>query len=191
MCILKLGTSDCCMLFACRRLGPILAQPLHSEPSLGAPPRMKFRPCIDIHAGQVKQIVGGTLSEETDAPVTNFAASQPSSYFAELYKKDGLGGGHAIMLGATPENRATALEAVKAYPGGLQVGGGVTVDNALEYLEAGASHVIVTSYVFFDGKMDKERLHALVDLVGKRRLILDLSCRRVPATEEGKPPVYK
>ncbi|CAJ1359460.1 unnamed protein product, partial [Effrenium voratum] len=152
---------------------------------------MKFRPCIDIHAGQVKQIVGGTLSEETDAPVTNFAASQPSSYFAELYKKDGLGGGHAIMLGATPENRATALEAVKAYPGGLQVGGGVTVDNALEYLEAGASHVIVTSYVFFDGKMDKERLHALVDLVGKRRLILDLSCRRVPATEEGKPPVYK
>eukprot|EP00913_Durusdinium_trenchii_P028980 g27172.t2 len=142
------------------------------------PLRMKFRPCIDIHQGQVKQIVGGTLKEDSESLVTNFEASQPSSFFSELYKKDGLGGGHAIMLGASPENKATALEALKAYPGGLQVGGGINTENALEYLDAGASHVIVTSFVFHDGKMDRDRLNALVSLVGKSRLVLDLSCRR-------------
>ncbi|CAK8992733.1 unnamed protein product [Durusdinium trenchii] len=138
--------------------------------------------------GQVKQIVGGTLKEDSESLVTNFEASQPSSFFSELYKKDGLGGGHAIMLGASPENKATALEALKAYPGGLQVGGGINTENALEYLDAGASHVIVTSFVFHDGKMDRDRLNALVSLVGKSRLVLDLSCRR--AASEGRP-VYK
>jgi len=151
---------------------------------------MKFRPCIDIHQGQVKQIVGGTLKEDSDALVTNFEASQPSSFFSELYRKDGLGGGHAIMLGASAENRSTAMEALKAYPGGLQVGGGINTENAAEYLEAGASHVIVTSFVFHDGKMDHERLAALVSLVGKSRLVLDLSCRRA-ASEEKSGAVYK
>mmetsp|Transcript_33029 Transcript_33029/g.61920 ORF Transcript_33029/g.61920 Transcript_33029/m.61920 type:complete len:261 (+) Transcript_33029:61-843(+) len=149
---------------------------------------MKFRPCIDIHNGQVKQIVGGTLKEDSESLVTNFEATQPSKWFAEKYKSDGLGGGHAIMLGASAENKAAALEALKAYPGGLQVGGGVNIDNAAEYLEAGASHVIVTSYVFHDGKVDQERLDALVKKVGKSRLVLDLSCRRVPEAEK---PVYK
>jgi len=150
---------------------------------------MKFRPCIDIHDGQVKQIVGGTLRDDPESkPVTNFAAAQPSSYFAERYCTDGLVGGHVVMLGASAPNRAAALEALKAYPGGLQVGGGVTADNALEYLEAGASHVIVTSYVFHDGAIDRERLAKLVEAVGCSRLVLDLSCRRAPG--DG-PPVYK
>lgn len=155
------------------------------------PPAMKFRPCIDIHDGQVKQIVGGTLSDEPGSALkTNFTAVQPSSYFAELYREDGLGGGHAIMLGATAANRTAALEALRAYPGGLQVGGGITAENAREYLDAGASHVIVTSYVFHDGAVDHARLAALVGAVGRSRLVLDLSCRRV-ASEGGGPPTYK
>lgn len=151
---------------------------------------MRFRPCIDIHAGQVKQIVGGSLQDGpgSKGPVTNFEATQPSSFFAERYREDGLTGGHVIMLGASDANKAAALEALKAYPGGLQVGGGITSDNALEYLEAGASHVIVTSYVFHDGAVDRERLAALVARVGRERLVLDLSCRRAPG--DG-PPSYK
>eukprot|EP00438_Fugacium_kawagutii_P036040 Skav225006 [mRNA] locus=scaffold957:82844:94317:+ [translate_table: standard] len=135
------------------------------------PLRMKFRPCIDIHAGQVKQIVGGTLKDDSESLVTNFEATQPSSYFSELYRKDGLGGGHAIMLGANAENRATALEAVKAYPGGLQVGGGITTENALEFLEAGASHVIVTSFVFHDGKEHRVKFDT-----GNKRGLFCLCC---------------
>eukprot|EP00933_Yihiella_yeosuensis_P039316 TRINITY_DN33299_c0_g1_i1.p1 TRINITY_DN33299_c0_g1~~TRINITY_DN33299_c0_g1_i1.p1 ORF type:complete len:275 (-),score=57.91 TRINITY_DN33299_c0_g1_i1:58-882(-) len=152
---------------------------------------MKFRPCIDIHSGQVKQIVGGTLKDDPGSLVTNFEASQPSSYFAERYRDDSLGGGHVVMLGSSPENRAAAFAAIKAYPGGLQVGGGVTIDNAKEYIDAGASHVIVTSHVFHGGKVDRERLAALVAAVGKSRIVLDLSCRRVKADKEGEPPVYK
>jgi len=151
---------------------------------------MKFRPCIDIHSGQVKQIVGGTLQDKDEGLVTNFEATQPSSWFAQRYRSDALTGGHVIMLGATPETKAAALEALRAYPGGLQVGGGITSANAAEYLDAGASHVIVTSHVFHDGKVDRERLAALVAAVGKNRLILDLSCRRVKA-EDGSPPTYK
>lgn len=140
---------------------------------------MKFRPCIDIHSGQVKQIVGGTLTDKADDVVENFTAAQPSSFFAERYREDALTGGHVVMLGASPENRAAALAALAAYPGGLQVGGGVTIENADEYLEAGASHVVVTSHVFHGGAVDYDRLAALVAKVGRGRLVLDLSCRRV------------
>lgn len=149
---------------------------------------MRFRPCIDIHSGQVKQIVGGTLGSNDDTLVTNFEATQPSSFFARTYREDNLVGGHVIMLGASAENREAALGALHAYPGGLQVGGGINMDNAMEYLSAGASHVIVTSYVFHGGAVDYERLAALVGLVGRERLVLDLSCRRVAG--EG-PPTYK
>ncbi len=137
----------------------------------------RFRPCIDLHQGQVKQIVGSTLSDEPGkGPVTNFVASRPSSAFAEMYMRDALPGGHVIMLG--PGNEEAAKSALRAYPGGLQVGGGITPANAASYLEAGASHVIVTSYVFRDGRLDDERLAEIVSAVGKERLVLDLSCRR-------------
>lgn len=154
---------------------------------------MKFRPCIDIHQGQVKQIVGGTLRDddaEGSGPVTNFAAVQPSTFFAEKYRQDQLTGGHIVMLGATPESITSAKAALGAYPGGMQVGGGITVENAREYLEAGASHVIVTSHVFHGGAIDRERLSKLVETVGRSRLVLDLSCRRV-ASADGARPVYK
>ncbi|MGL1933615.1 MAG: phosphoribosylformimino-5-aminoimidazole carboxamide ribotide isomerase [Fibrobacterales bacterium] len=134
----------------------------------------KFRPCIDLHNGAVKQIVGGTLNDTT-APVTNFVSNNSAEWFAHQYRSDKLTGGHVIKLG--PGNEAAALEALKAYPGGLQIGGGITPDNALSYLEAGASHVIVTSYLFTDKTFDYEKLKKLVDTVGKDRLILDLSCR--------------
>jgi len=149
---------------------------------------MRFRPCIDIHAGQVKQIVGGTLKDDPQSLVTNFEAVQPSSYFASRYADDKLIGGHVIMLGSSPENREAALSALRAYPGGLQVGGGITTENAMDFLDAGASHVIVTSHVFHDGAVDYARLEALVATVGRGRLVLDLSCRRVPG--EGSP-IYK
>ena len=136
-----------------------------------------FKPCIDLHQGAVKQIVGSTLSDEPGkGPVTNFESSKPSSEFAAMYQADGLGGGHVIMLG--PGNEAAAKAALSAYPGGLQVGGGITPANAPEYLAAGASHVIVTSYVFREGALDRGRLAELVKAVGKQRLVLDLSCRR-------------
>jgi phosphoribosylformimino-5-aminoimidazole carboxamide ribotide isomerase len=135
-----------------------------------------FRPCIDLHEGKVKQIVGGTLGGERGELRTNFVSERPARWFAELYRRDGLKGGHVIMLG--PGNEAEALEALRAYPGGLQVGGGVNDKNAMDFLEAGASHVIVTSWVFREGRLDLERLNALVKLVGKRRLVLDLSCRK-------------
>ncbi|KAK9141265.1 hypothetical protein Scep_010946 [Stephania cephalantha] len=142
---------------------------------------VRFRPCIDIHKGKVKQIVGSTLRDlkgsESD-PVTNFESDKSAAEFAKLYWKDGLTGGHVIMLGADVLSKSAAIEALHAYPGGLQVGGGINSDNALEYLEEGASHIIVTSYVFNNGQMDLERLKDLVHTVGKHRLILDLSCRK-------------
>jgi phosphoribosylformimino-5-aminoimidazole carboxamide ribotide isomerase len=138
---------------------------------------MNFRPCIDLHEGKVKQIVGSSLSDENPGRLqTNFTAEKPSSWFAELYRNDNLTGGHIIKLG--PGNDAAAREALGAWPGGLQLGGGITADNAREWLAAGASHVIVTSYVFADGKIDRDRLAKLVRAVGKERLVLDLSCRR-------------
>lgn len=135
-----------------------------------------FRPCIDLHEGRVKQIVGGTLSDQAGAVRTNFVSDRPAAWFAELYKRDGLTGGHVIMLG--PGNETAAREALAAYPGGLQIGGGITASNARDWLDAGASHVIVTSWVFKDGALNAERLRELVSLVGKKRLVLDLSCRK-------------
>lgn len=134
-----------------------------------------FRPCIDLRNGKVVQIVGGTLSEDPAAVRTNFVSERPAAWFAELYQRDGLTGGHVIMLG--PGNDAAARSALAAYPGGLQLGGGVNADNARGWLDAGASHVIVTSWVFRDGKVDWVRLAELVKLIGKERLVLDLSCR--------------
>jgi|Transcript_7570 phosphoribosylformimino-5-aminoimidazole carboxamide ribotide isomerase len=137
---------------------------------------MKFRPCIDLHAGQVKQIVGSTLSDSNqEATTENFSTDKPSEEFARLYQRDRLTGGHVIMLG--PGNTEAAKKALEAYPQGLQVGGGINVDNAQEWLDAGASHIIVTSHVFHHGKVDWDRLDALVNKVGKGRLVLDLSCR--------------
>ena len=135
-----------------------------------------FRPCIDLREGKVVQIVGGTLSDNAAAVRTNFVSEKPASWFAELYKRDGLTGGHVIMLGAG--NEQPAREALAAYPGGLQIGGGINADNARSWLDAGASHVIVTSWVFRDGKLDATRLAELVKIVGKEKLVLDLSCRK-------------
>lgn len=136
---------------------------------------MKFRPCIDIHQGVVKQIVGSTLTDD-EAPRTNFQADKPAAWFAERYRKDELTGGHIIQLG--PDNEAAARSALQAWPGGMQLGGGVTLDNAPGWLDAGAGAVIVTSWVFHDGVVDEARLKQLCQLVGKERLVLDLSCRR-------------
>jgi len=134
-----------------------------------------FRPCIDLHEGKVKQIVGGTLGDARGVQ-TNFVSDQNTAWFAELYKRDALRGGHVIMLG--PGNDAEARAALAAYPGGLQIGGGINSDNAHVWLDAGASHVIVTSWVFRDGRLDSERLSELFKAVGKAKLVLDLSCRR-------------
>jgi phosphoribosylformimino-5-aminoimidazole carboxamide ribotide isomerase len=136
----------------------------------------KFRPCIDLHAGRVKQIVGGSLSDDTDELETNFVSDQPAAHYARIYARDALSGGHVIQLG--PGNEAAAREALAAYPEGLQVGGGINLANAAQWLEAGASHVIVTSYLFDPaGRFLFDRLEALVAAVGRSRLVLDLSCR--------------
>ena len=134
-----------------------------------------FRPCIDLHEGKVKQIVGGTLAAD-EALRTNFVSDRPASWYARLYKGDGLKGGHVIMLG--PGNESQAREALVAYPGGLQIGGGINIDNATSWLDAGASHVIVTSWVFHEGRIDRARLNDLVQRIGRDRLVLDLSCKR-------------
>ena len=157
-------------------LGRLLLQsppPARTSSGAGA----HFRPCIDLHQGRVKQIVGSTLTDDPgQGPATNFESSKPSEEFASMYKRDNLGGGHVIMLG--PGNEEAAKAALRAFPGGLQVGGGITPANASAYLDAGASHVIVTSYVFREGRLDSERLAEIVQTVGKERLVLDLSCRR-------------
>lgn len=144
---------------------------------------MRFRPCIDIHNGAVKQIVGGSLRDEDDQAVENFKAAQDAGYFAQLYRRDGLKGGHVILLNPPSseyyeKTRKQALKALALYPQGLQIGGGITADNAREYIEAGASHVIVTSYVFRDGKIHWECMERLCDTAGKEHVVIDLSCRR-------------
>lgn len=144
---------------------------------------MEFRPCIDIHNGKVKQIVGGTLKDQGDMAAENFVSEQDAPFYAKLYQSYGIRGGHIILLNGkdSPHYEATKLQALAAlqvYPGGMQVGGGITAENAHEFLRAGASHVIVTSYVFRDGKVDYERLEKLVQAVGKEHLVLDLSCRK-------------
>ncbi len=144
---------------------------------------MRFRPCIDIHNGKVKQIVGGSLKDEGDSARTNFSSDLDASFYADLYKKDGLTGGHIILLNPAGSayyeaTRHQALLALSAWPGGMQIGGGITADNAGEYLKSGASHVIVTSYVFQSGTFQKENLDKLLAAVGKERIVLDLSCRK-------------
>ena len=144
---------------------------------------MEFRPCIDIHNGKVKQIIGGTLKDQGDQAAENFVSEQDAPFYAKLYQSYGIRGGHIILLNGkdSPNYEATKLQALAAlqvYPGGLQVGGGITAENAHEFLRAGASHVIVTSYVFRDGKVDYDRLEKLVQVVGKEHLVLDLSCRK-------------
>ena len=144
---------------------------------------MKFRPCIDIHNGKVKQIVGGSLRDQGDMAQTNFISEQTAAWYAERYKQDGLKGGHIILLNSRDSQyfeatREQAVQALSAYPKGMQIGGGITAANAEEYLDAGASHVIVTSYVFREGQVDRSRLKQLKETVGKEHLVLDLSCRK-------------
>ncbi len=144
---------------------------------------MKFRPCIDIHNGKVKQIVGGSLRDERDQAVENFASDLDADFYATLYQKDGLKGGHVILLNPVTseyyeETKRQALRALAAYPGGLQIGGGIQAENAAEFIRGGASHVIVTSYVFKDGKIHWDHMKALVDTVGKEHVVIDLSCRK-------------
>lgn len=145
----------------------------------------KFRPCIDLHDGKVKQIVGSSLSDSGKGLKTNFETDRSPAWFAELYKKDGIKGGHVIMLGKG--NVEAAKAALAAYPGGLQVGGGINAENAREYIDAGASHVIVTSWIFPEGKLDRERLELLTQTIGKEHLVLDLSCKRVAAPGSESP----
>lgn len=144
---------------------------------------MEFRPCIDIHNGKVKQIVGGSLKDTENFVRENYVAEQDAAYFASLYRDAGIRGGHIILLNSADSEyyrytREQAIAALGAYPGGMQIGGGITAENAADFLEAGASHVIVTSYVFRDGRIDYQRLEKLVKAVGKDKLVLDLSCKR-------------
>ena len=141
----------------------------------------KFRPCIDLHGGQVKQIVGSTLRDEGQGPKVNFVSERGADWFAHRYEADDLPGGHVIQLG--PGNEVPALAALAAFPNGLQLGGGIRLENAARYLEAGASHVIVTSFLFDqEAKFQPDRLESLVREIGRERLVVDLSCR---ATADG------
>ncbi|MDH5675921.1 MAG: phosphoribosylformimino-5-aminoimidazole carboxamide ribotide isomerase [Myxococcales bacterium] len=135
-----------------------------------------FRPCIDLHAGKVKQIVGGTLSDQGRGPRENFVSEHGPAHFAGMYREDGLVGGHVIKLG--PGNDAAAREALGAWPAGLQLGGGIDAGNAAEWLAAGASKVIVTSWLFENGRLSQQRLDALGEVAGPEQLVIDLSCRR-------------
>lgn len=144
---------------------------------------MKFRPCIDIHNGKVKQIIGGSLTDQKAFAKENFVSDEGAEFFASLYKKKELKGGHIILL--NPEGTdyyqkdiIQAKRALQAYEGGLQIGGGMNAENAKRFIEYGASHIIVTSYVFQDGVIHYDRLKKMVDAIGKQRLVLDLSCRK-------------
>lgn len=144
---------------------------------------MRFRPCIDIHNGKVKQIVGGSLTDRNDYAKENFVSEQTAAWYARLYQKDGLKGGHIILLNGADspyyeETKTQALEALQAYPGGLQAGGGMTPENAEAFLDAGASQVIVTSYVFRNGQINEKNLENMLHTVGREKLVLDLSCRK-------------
>ncbi len=136
----------------------------------------KFRPCIDLHGGKVKQIVGSTLSDRESELCTNFVADHDPAWYAALYRADNLCGGHVIQLGSGNEH--AAREALAAWPGGLQIGGGITAENAGNWLDAGAGQLIVTSYIFSDGELKRDRLEKLFRQTGRERLVLDLSCRK-------------
>lgn len=144
---------------------------------------MKFRPCIDIHNGKIKQIVGGSLKDEGDFATDNYVSEKNGDYYARLYREAGLTGGHIILLNPVTssyyeQTKTQAMFALKEWPGGLQVGGGITAENAREFLQAGASHIIVTSYVFQDGKINYGNLRKIVSVASKKHLVLDLSCRK-------------
>ncbi len=146
---------------------------------------MEFRPCIDIHNGRVKQIVGSSLNDSGNLATENFVAEESAGFYACLYKKYGLKGGHIILLNPVGSEyyeatKLQALEALAAFPGGMQIGGGITPENAPCFLDAGASHVIVTSYVFRDGMINSDNLKKISKAAGKERLVLDLSCRKTP-----------
>lgn len=143
---------------------------------LYAPGVTLFRPCIDLHEGRVKQIVGGSLRDDGAAPRTHFVSERDASWFAARYREDGLPGGHVIRLGAG--NDAAARSALLAWPGGLQIGGGIDARNALDWLEAGACAVIVTSWLFVDDALSLARVREISTRVGRERLVVDLSCRR-------------
>ncbi|MCR5468966.1 MAG: phosphoribosylformimino-5-aminoimidazole carboxamide ribotide isomerase [Lachnospiraceae bacterium] len=144
---------------------------------------MEFRPCIDIHNGCVKQIVGSSLKDKNNEAKDNFVSEKDAKYYASMYKKDNLKGGHIILLNPTEseyyeKTKSQAMEALKEYPGGMQIGGGIKDTNAKGFLDAGASHVIVTSFVFRDGQINYENLEKLVAACGKEHVVLDLSCRK-------------
>lgn len=144
---------------------------------------MRFRPCIDIHNGKVKQIVGGSLKDERDQAEENFVSERSAAFYADMFRRDNLKGGHMILLNPPSSpyfeaDRQQAAEALAVWPGGLQIGGGVTADNASSYIKAGASHVVVTSYVFKDGQVQWENLEKLADAVGAGHVVLDVSCRK-------------
>ncbi len=144
---------------------------------------MKFRPCIDIHNGKVKQIVGGSITDEGNYAAENFVSDMTAGDYALLYRKKRITGGHIILLNHAEseyyeEDVKQAKAALEAYPGGLQIGGGITADNAASFIEMGASHVIVTSYLFEDGELSRKRLEQLAAAVGKEHIVLDLSCRK-------------
>lgn len=144
---------------------------------------MEFRPCIDIHNGKVKQIVGGSLLDEADFAKENFVSGFDSTFYAKLYERRGIKGGHVILLNGKESKyyestKEQAIKALNCYPQGLQVGGGITPENAMEFINAGASHVIVTSYVFQNGKIHMENLEKIRDAVSGKRLVIDLSCRK-------------
>lgn len=149
---------------------------------------MKFRPCIDIHNGKVRQIVGSTLRDEGDEADVNYTSGRGAAYFADIFRKDHLSGGHVILLNGreSPYYEATrreALSALAAWPGGLEIGGGITDENAPSFLDAGASHVIVTSFVFSEGRIHHGNLVKLKENVGKEHVVLDLSCRKKPGSD--------
>ena len=144
---------------------------------------MEFRPCIDIHNGKVKQIVGGSLKDKGNCASENFVSEQDSRFYADMYRRSGIKGGHIRLLNSADSEyyeatKSQALLALGEYPGGLQVGGGITADNAMEFINAGAQAVIVTSYVFKDGRINYANLDKRRDTVGSSRLVLDLSCRK-------------
>ncbi|MCR5302154.1 MAG: phosphoribosylformimino-5-aminoimidazole carboxamide ribotide isomerase [Lachnospiraceae bacterium] len=148
---------------------------------------MIFRPCIDIHNGKVKQIVGSTLRDDNDRATENFVSDRDASWYAQLYKSYRLGGGHVINLNSKEssfyeQSKAQVISALNEFPGGLMAGGGINADNAREYIDAGASHVIVTSFVFSGGRVCMDNLRALTESVGARRIVLDLSCKKAGGT---------
>ena len=144
---------------------------------------MEFRPCIDIHNGKVKQIVGSSLKDEGNQAQENFVSEKNSAYYADLYRRNGLKGGHIILLNKAGSEyyeatKQAAVDALQAFPGGMQIGGGIHAGNAREYLDAGASHIIVTSYLFNEDILSREKMQTLKDAVGREHVVFDLSCRK-------------